>query len=79
MALAPILILDGKRISNLDDLQSANDFAKLQLAAENGRLLKWLKFHHYDDIAADVESLSEYKDDPSFFEDVCHILDIKNP
>ena len=79
MALAPILILDGKRISNLDDLQSANDFAKLQLAAENGRLLKWLKFHHYDDIAADVESLSEYKDDPSFFEDVCHILGIKCP
>ena len=79
MALAPILILAGKRISNLDELRSARDFEKLQIAAEHGRLLNWLRFHHYDELANDVESLLAYKDDPSFFEDVCHVLGIECP
>ena len=79
MALAPILILNGKRVSNIDELRSAHDFEKLQIAAEHGRLLNWLRFHHYADLANDVESLLSYKDDPSFFEDVCHVLGIQCP
>ena len=79
MALAPILILNGKRVSNIDELRSAHDFEKLQIAAEHGRLLNWLRFHHYDELANDVESLLAYKDDPSFFEDVCHILGVECP
>ena len=79
MALAPILILGGKRIANLDELRATDDFEKLQIAAEHGRLLNWLRFHHYNDIATDVESLSENKDNPSFFEDVCYVLGIQCP
>ena len=79
MALVPILILDGKRVSNIDELRSALDFEKLKIAAEHGRLLNWLRFHHYNELANDVESLQPYKDDPSFFEDICHILGVECP
>lgn len=74
MAKFALVVKDGAKVRNLEDLQENFDLEKVLGYFMNGKLAEWLRDRYYDDEADEVEALA--KDDKKLNQKLCKILGV---
>lgn len=70
----PLEMANGEKVNDIEALRKNFDLNSIVYYFMNGKLLKWLRFRHYDDEAKSITELTENESDLSL--QLCRIFDI---